>query len=96
MNQHVTNVEFSLEFVGGIEIYVISVVVFLCARRGDVGAFEFVFMIARVQAEGTCWAGITVWQGRTAMRISVSSWATTDADVDRSVAAMVRVAAGTS
>ena len=50
-------------------------------------------VIAGIQEEGTCWAGITVWQGRTAMRISVSSWATTDADVDRSVAAMLRVAA---
>lgn len=50
-------------------------------------------VIAAIQADGTCWAGITVWQGRTAMRISVSSWATTDADVDRSVAAIVRLAA---
>jgi glutamate/tyrosine decarboxylase-like PLP-dependent enzyme len=47
---------------------------------------------AAVQRDGTCWAGGTVWQGRTAMRISVSSWATTDADVDRSVEAMVRAA----
>jgi aromatic-L-amino-acid decarboxylase len=31
-----------------------------------------------------------VWQGRTAMRISVCSWATTEADVDASVAAMLR------
>ncbi|MSU49505.1 MAG: aspartate aminotransferase family protein [Opitutus sp.] len=52
--------------------------------------------IEAVQADGTCWAGITVWQGRTAMRISVSSWATTDADVDRSVAAMVRIARATA
>jgi len=50
-------------------------------------------VIQGIQAAGTCWAGITVWQGRTAMRISVSSWATTDGDVDRSVAAMLRVAA---
>lgn len=50
-------------------------------------------VIQGIQDEGTCWAGITVWQGRTAMRISVSSWATTDADVDRSVAAMIKVAA---
>jgi glutamate/tyrosine decarboxylase-like PLP-dependent enzyme len=50
-------------------------------------------VIQAVQEEGTCWAGVTVWQGRTAMRISVSSWATTDADVDQSVAAMVKVAA---
>ncbi len=48
--------------------------------------------IVAIQAEGTCWAGITVWQGRTAMRISVSSWATTEVDVDRSVEAMIRVA----
>jgi glutamate/tyrosine decarboxylase-like PLP-dependent enzyme len=50
--------------------------------------------IQAIQDEGTCWCGITVWQGRTAMRISVCSWATTDADVDRSVEAIVRVAAG--
>jgi len=49
-------------------------------------------VIAAVQADGTCWCGITVWQGRTAMRISVSSWATTDSDVDRSVTAIIRCA----
>jgi len=52
-------------------------------------------VIEALQAEGTCWCGITVWQGRTAMRISVSSWATTDADVERSIAAIQRVAAQT-
>lgn len=49
-------------------------------------------IIAAIQAEGTCWCGSTVWQGRTAMRISVSSWATTDEDVERSLETMVRVA----
>jgi glutamate/tyrosine decarboxylase-like PLP-dependent enzyme len=49
-------------------------------------------VIAGVQADGTCWVGGTVWQGHTAMRISVSSWATTDDDVERSLAVMVRVA----
>jgi len=49
-------------------------------------------VIEAVQAEGTCWCGVTVWQGRTAMRISVSSWATATADVDRSVEAMIRIA----
>lgn len=57
-------------------------------------AAETARVIEGVQAEGTCWAGITLWQGRTAMRISVSSWATTESDVDRSVEAMVRVARG--
>ena len=50
-------------------------------------------VIAALQEDGTCWAGPTVWQGRTAMRISVSSWATTEADVDRSLEAILRVAA---
>ena len=47
-------------------------------------------VIAAIQADGTCWTGGTVWQGRTAMRISVCSWATTEADVDVSIAAMLR------
>jgi glutamate/tyrosine decarboxylase-like PLP-dependent enzyme len=51
-------------------------------------------VIEGIQADGTCWCGGTEWQGRTAMRISVSSWATTDADVEKSLAAMLRVAAG--
>jgi glutamate/tyrosine decarboxylase-like PLP-dependent enzyme len=48
--------------------------------------------IAAIQADGTCWVGGTVWQGHTAMRISVSSWATTDEDVEHSLAAMTRAA----
>jgi glutamate/tyrosine decarboxylase-like PLP-dependent enzyme len=48
-------------------------------------------VIAGLQADGTCWCGSTVWQGHTAMRISVSSWATTDEDVERCLAAMLRV-----
>ena len=49
-------------------------------------------IIEAIQREGTCWAGVTVWQGHTGMRISVSSWATSDDDVDRSLEAMVRCA----
>jgi glutamate/tyrosine decarboxylase-like PLP-dependent enzyme len=49
-------------------------------------------VIDAIQADGTCWCGGTVWQGRTAMRISVCSWATTDADVELSATAMLRVA----
>jgi glutamate/tyrosine decarboxylase-like PLP-dependent enzyme len=49
-------------------------------------------VIAAIQNDGTCWCGGTEWQGHTAMRISVSSWATTDEDVERSLAAMVRCA----
>jgi glutamate/tyrosine decarboxylase-like PLP-dependent enzyme len=50
-------------------------------------------VIAAIQQDGTCWCGGTVWHGRAAMRISVSSWATTSEDVEQSLAAMVRVAA---
>jgi glutamate/tyrosine decarboxylase-like PLP-dependent enzyme len=50
-------------------------------------------IIADIQSDGTCWCGGTVWQGRTAMRISVSSWATTEEDVERSLDAILRVAA---
>jgi glutamate/tyrosine decarboxylase-like PLP-dependent enzyme len=52
-------------------------------------------VIAGIQADGTCWCGGTVWQGHTAMRISVSSWATTDDDVERSVKAVIRIAKST-
>ena len=49
-------------------------------------------VIAEVQQEGTLWAGPTVWHGVTAMRLSVSSWATTADDVDASIEALVRIA----
>jgi len=47
---------------------------------------------AGIQQDGTCWCGGTVWQKQTAMRISICSWATTDEDVEKSAAAMIRVA----
>jgi glutamate/tyrosine decarboxylase-like PLP-dependent enzyme len=49
-------------------------------------------VIRRVQEDGTCWCGGTVWKGKTAMRISVSSWATTQTDVERSLEAIIRIA----
>jgi glutamate/tyrosine decarboxylase-like PLP-dependent enzyme len=50
-------------------------------------------VIERIQQEGSCWCGGTVWQGQTAMRISVSSWATSEDDVERSLKAILRAAA---
>lgn len=49
-------------------------------------------VIAEVQRDGTCWCGGTVWHGTTAMRISVSSWATTESDIDRCAKAILRIA----
>ena len=47
-------------------------------------------VIAAIQADGTCWAGGTIWQGKQAMRISISNWSTTEADIDRSADAIIR------
>jgi glutamate/tyrosine decarboxylase-like PLP-dependent enzyme len=49
-------------------------------------------VISAVQEDGTCWCGGTIWKGRRAMRISVSSWATSHEDVDRSSDAIRRMA----
>ncbi len=49
-------------------------------------------VLGAIQADGTCWCGGTTWQGRPAMRISVSNWSTTEADVDRSLEAIIRIA----
>jgi glutamate/tyrosine decarboxylase-like PLP-dependent enzyme len=51
-------------------------------------------VIRRVQAGGTLWLSGTTWHGMAAMRISVSNWSTTEADVDRSVAAILAAAGG--
>jgi glutamate/tyrosine decarboxylase-like PLP-dependent enzyme len=49
-------------------------------------------VIEAVQSDGTCFMSGTTWQGQRAMRISVSSWATTEEDVERSLEAIVRIA----
>ena len=49
-------------------------------------------VVAMVQQNGECWCGGTTWQGRAAMRVSVSSWATSDADIDRAAAAILAAA----
>ncbi|WP_037363012.1 pyridoxal phosphate-dependent decarboxylase family protein [Amycolatopsis orientalis] len=50
-------------------------------------------IIAAVQRDGTCWLGGTTWRGRRYLRISVSNWLTTELDVERSAAAILRAAA---
>ncbi|MEE9142861.1 MAG: aminotransferase class V-fold PLP-dependent enzyme [Gammaproteobacteria bacterium] len=49
-------------------------------------------VIDGIQKDGTCWCSGTHWKGREAMRVSISSWATTDDDVEASLGAMIRVA----
>ena len=50
-------------------------------------------VIESVQEDGTCWMGGTTWRGRRLMRISVSNWSTSEADVDRCVEVILRLAA---
>jgi glutamate/tyrosine decarboxylase-like PLP-dependent enzyme len=49
-------------------------------------------MIARIQEDGTCWCGGTTWHGMAAMRISISNWSTTEADIDKAADAILRSA----
>jgi glutamate/tyrosine decarboxylase-like PLP-dependent enzyme len=44
--------------------------------------------IAAIQRDGTCWLGGTTWNGEYVLRVSISNWATTDEDIDRSAAAI--------
>jgi glutamate/tyrosine decarboxylase-like PLP-dependent enzyme len=60
------------------------------AARG--GEDEMRRLVQRIQDGGTCWVGPTFWRGRHAMRISVSSWATTETDVEKSLAAIIAAA----
>jgi glutamate/tyrosine decarboxylase-like PLP-dependent enzyme len=57
---------------------------------GSAGVTEKV--IRAVQEDGTCWCGGTQWQARSLMRVSVSSWATTEADVELSLETILRIA----
>jgi glutamate/tyrosine decarboxylase-like PLP-dependent enzyme len=51
-------------------------------------------VVARVQREGTCWMAGSKWHGMDTMRISVSNWSTTEADIDRSAEAILAAARG--
>jgi glutamate/tyrosine decarboxylase-like PLP-dependent enzyme len=72
---------------GGAEVLNDVVLNQVVAAFGDDARTQRV--VAAVQQDGTCWCGGTRWQGRAAMRISVSSWATSDADIARSAAAIL-------
>ena len=53
-------------------------------------------VIARVQQEGVCWVGGTIWEKEPAMRIAISNWSTTAEDIDRSAASIREAAAASS
>ncbi len=52
--------------------------------------------VAAVQRDGTCWLGGTTWHDEYVLRVSISNWATTDDDVDRSAEAIARAAQSVS
>ena len=72
----------------GVEILNQVVINQVMARFGDDDAATRA-VIADAQADGTCWMGETTWHGKVAMRLSVSNWSTTRADIDRSVDAIL-------
>ena len=74
---------------GGLEIVNEVVLNQVLAGFGDDERTDRV--VDAVQRDGTCWMGGTTWRGRRYMRISVSNWSTTEADVDRSVEAILRI-----
>jgi glutamate/tyrosine decarboxylase-like PLP-dependent enzyme len=76
---------------GGVEIGNEVVLNQVLAAFGDDDRTDRI--VDAVQRDGTCWMGGTTWRGQRYMRISVSNWSTTEADVDRSVAAILRLAA---
>ncbi|RJQ55328.1 MAG: aspartate aminotransferase family protein [Desulfobacteraceae bacterium] len=49
-------------------------------------------VVSCIQKEGTCWCGGTEWQGKAAMRISISSWATDEDDIEKCIETMIRIA----
>jgi glutamate/tyrosine decarboxylase-like PLP-dependent enzyme len=53
-------------------------------------------VVQAVQQDGTCWLGGTTWRGQRLVRVSVSNWTTTEADIDRSAEAILRMASATS
>ncbi len=66
-----------------------QVLVRFVPERGDADEFTRA-VIRRIQADGTCWLGGSIWKGKAVMRVSVSNWSTTEDDVERSVEAIIR------
>jgi glutamate/tyrosine decarboxylase-like PLP-dependent enzyme len=77
---------------GGLEI-LSDVVLNQVLVRASTDA-ETTAMVEAVQHDGTCWCGPTVWEGRPAMRVSVSGWVTSDDDIAASAGAIVAAARG--
>lgn len=71
------------------EVVLNQVLVRFVPEKGDADELTRA-VIRRVQADGTCWMGGSVWKGKAVMRISVSNWSTTEEDVKRSVESILR------
>lgn len=84
--RHATNLAEGLA-AGGFDVLNDVVLNQVVVASGDTAAMAAT--VDRIQSGTECWAGPTTWQGRPALRLSVSSWATTDRDIERAVAAIV-------
>ena len=78
---------------GGARIYNDVVLNQVLVGFGDLSRTDGI--VEEIQRDGTCWVGATTWQGSRLIRISVSNWTTTEADIERSAEAILRAAAST-
>jgi glutamate/tyrosine decarboxylase-like PLP-dependent enzyme len=82
----------SLEGRGGAHVLndvVLNQVLVHVGPEGETGDAMTREAIVEIQRDGTCWLGGTTWHGRAAMRISVSNWRTSEADIDASAEAII-------
>jgi glutamate/tyrosine decarboxylase-like PLP-dependent enzyme len=83
-----------LDEIEGVEVVNDVVLNQVLVRVGDTAVTERVER--RVQEDGTCWLGATTWRGERLLRLSISNWSTTEADVEMSVEAIERARADAS
>ena len=75
-----------LALLDGVEVVNEVVLNQVLVRVGDTNATDRIER--RVQRDATCWLGATTWRGERLLRISVSNWSTTEADIDASIEAI--------
>ncbi len=76
---------------GGARVYNEVVLNQVLVGFGDLASTDAI--VDAVQRDGTCWLGATTWQGKRLIRVSVSNWTTTEADINISADAILRAAA---
>jgi glutamate/tyrosine decarboxylase-like PLP-dependent enzyme len=69
---------------------ILNEVVFNQALVACASAQQSAAMMKHLQQSGECWCGGARWREQPVIRVSVCSWATTEEDINRTVAAFVK------